>query len=1157
MMRLALVIAFLGLLRPGHAQWTDLASGIDDDLTGVYWWDTHVVICGERGIYFSTTAGIGTDAWTRFGITGSPSDEALYDRTSFSGVTAREAEQDVAYFAGTDTVEQRAIILRVNISDQSYGFLYIGATPSALNAISVNTAENRIHAVGDHGLVLRSTDLTSFTEVASGLDMSLLSLNSFSSTFLIGGEGVYVFCSDQTSGLTLTPHLSPGRTFRGIRAQSSTQHYGVGEAVYRFTSSASPTDLTSFEPFPLDGRDIMISGSSCWVATGHGMYKGGSNPGVLEWQPSAGNGAIDDIQIGFGSAEGYAVGENGLVLYTDDGGGSSVPFCGILSQGGCVGESTTVSGSSSWSDNTCAWQLDGEPFTGSCSGNFPLVIDEVGVHELTFSVSNGVHSDTAHLQIHIVDPPLVDLAVTVSDSILCKQGTTTITLAGSQADVTYTCRDITHEVDLANATGNGGMLQLNTSVIDGTADLVIEARNIYAACTRTLSDTIHIRVEETLARLHGDLVNALVGEGVGFYAHCDDAQHFDWDFGPSAQTPGSGLQDPEGISYLSPGPTDVTLICWSDAGCYDTLTSEGPFIFEEGAPDSCWTMMMVGNDPLWDGYGRACITDGHDTGDGFLVSGKSVENVLLPSRQGRTALVASESSGFLAKYTYSGVLRWWVETLGEPVSTIAAISSQSNGNILISGTEVVNRFLDNAGDTLPYFEYGNGYLLCLDARGRHQWHSCFSLASTAVIDVDSLDNIYVMGSLTGIARYWHEDVEYSFNTVAVEEGTFLMRTSPSGAPVWQTYIESEYTNPVKCWDMDVDAGGTISLGGDMEYGATFHSANGGPSYLAQPTELDYGGHMYAARYDANGQFLWCLYAIDNTYGSQVVAVATAENGDLFITGNNDLYATTQVRELHHSDGSVTEMTGYCEYFVAKLDAGGHLVWGNGPLFSCQSWTTGLDLTGDRVTSVSQFGYGGANGYMSSIGTTPLWCAASGGDLFMTVYDLDGALQHVYVPWTTLPNAYGNITDYRTPIFRDPVGTIMLLGEIRTTYGVSYWGDSLFTAEDDLWDGFISKPGLNCAQIPMPVDDPLENGPSSLSAYPNPFTGDLWLKLPHKDTWRITVLDALGRPACQPMVTEGREVKLPALLFNNASGPLVVVAASDTERHGARVVRVME
>ena len=176
---------------------------------------------------------------------------------------------------------------------------------------------------------------------------------------------------------------------------------------------------------------------------------------------------------------------------------------------------------------------------------------------------------------------------------------------------------------------------------------------------------------------------------------------------------------------------------------------------------------------------------------------------------------------------------------------------------------------------------------------------------------------------------------------------------------------------------------------------------------------------------------------------------------------------------------------------------------------------------------------------------------------MTVYDLDGALQHVYVPWTTLPNAYGNITDYRTPIFRDPVGTIMLLGEIRTTYGVSYWGDSLFTAEDDLWDGFISKPGLNCAQIPMPVDGPLENGPSSLSAYPNPFTGDLWLKLPHKDTWRITVLDALGRPACQPMVTEGREVKLPALLFNNASGPLVVVAAIDTERHGARVVRVME
>ncbi len=1157
MMRPFFLLALLGLLRPAHAQWTDLASGIDDDLTGVFWWDTHVVVCGEHGIYFSTTAGVGTDAWTRFEITGSSADDAQYDHTSFSGVTAREAEQDIAYFAGTDTVDQRAIILKVNISDQSYAFLHVGPTPSALNAISVNSAESRIHAVGDHGLVLRSTDLASFTEVASGLDMPLLSLNSLSGTFLIGGDGVYVFCSDQTSGLTLTPHLSPGRTFRGIRARSSTQQYGVGGAVYRFSSSASPTDLTSFEPYPLDGRDIVMSVNSCWVATGHGMYKGGSNPGILEWQPSAGTGAIDDIQFDVDFVEGYAVGENGRVLYTADGGGNSMPFCGILSQGGCVGESTLASGTSSWSDNSCSWQLDGEPVAGSCSGNFSLVIDDVGVHQLMFTVSNGIYSDTAHLQIHIVDPPLVDLAVAVSDSILCKQGTTTITIAGTQTDVTYTCRDITHEEDLASATGNGGALQLNTAVIEGTADLVIEARNIYANCTRTLPDTIHIRVEETRARLHSDLVNALVGEGVGFYAHCDDAQHFVWDFGPTAEPPGSGLQDPEGISYGSPGPTEVTLICWSDAGCYDTLTSEGPFIFEEGAQDSCWTMMMVGNDPLWNGSGRACITDGHDTGDGFLVSGKSVENILLPSRQGRTVLLASGSSDFMAKYTYSGVLRWWVETLGEPVSTIAAISSQSNGNVLISGTDVVNRFLDNAGDTLPYFEYGNGYLMCLDARGRHQWHSCFYQASTSVIDVDSLDNVYVMGSLVNIGRYWYEGVEYFFNTEAVDHGTFLLRTSPIGVPIWQTYIASDYSNPVKCWDMDVDADGTISLGGDLEYGATFYSANDGPSYLAEPTEPDYGGHMYAARYDADGQFQWCLYAIDNDFGSQVVAVATAENGDLFITGNNDHYYTTQVSELHHSDGSVAEMTGYCGFFVAKLDASGHLAWGNGALFNCNSWTTGLDLTGDQLTAVSQFGGGGANGYISSISTPPLWCAASGGDLFMTVYNREGALQHVYVPWTTLPNAYGNVTSYRTPIFRDPEGTIMLLGEIRSTYGVSYWGDSLFTAEDEMWDGFISKPGLNCAQIPMPVQDAHDDQPLSLGAYPNPFTGDLRLELPHKGTWRLTVLDALGRSVCPPILTVVQELKLPSRLFNNSSGPLMVIAATGTERYSTRVVRVKD
>lgn len=1144
-----------------HAQWIHLATGINDRLTGVWFWGTTGVVCGDHGIYFTTTGGAGASSWTRLELAGTPVDSQRYENTRFTALACMSNLPDVVYASGNDTVNGTAVIMRLDINTQEASFPYIGPTGSRLNDIAFNSGGSRLFAAGDQGLLLRSPDLINFTVVPTGTLQALRSISSYGSAFLVGGDEILLDCTDGNSALTFTTHVRPSFFFHDVQATIGTYHFAVGPYGYRIQDYLLQTSFQyNYDPLPLNGRDITILSNSSWVATDHGIYKGNNSPNYYELQPSTAG--LDLHSVFFlSSTQGWAAGANGIVLYTTNGGGPTLPFTRIGTPGGCVGEPLQINAFTGTGIN-CRWYIDGVQVNTMCNGgNSTLTVNNIGAHELMFIANSngGGLSDTSITTFMVVAPPEVNLQWTVSDTVLCKREATQVTIFNSQTDVIYSVKDVNLDEIIATGTGTGADLVLLTDSIDSSTVLVIHARSTVADCSRTFPDSIHVRVEETTARLHATLVNAMPTETVDLYQQCTDAQNWSWSLGPTASITSSDLPVVAGVTFSTLGPTSIELICWSDQGCYDTTMVEGPYIYLEPPPDSCWAFAMPGRDTIHASFPAPHLRDAISTGDGFLISGGSYR-MHLPSRIGRSLDLPVGDGGFLAKYSYSGTLKWVVHSLGQEYLTVNSIDTFPGGDILIVGNFHGQHGLrDNVGDSIPIRGIIGGYLVRLDRNGRYIWQANSRDISWNSVRTDNTGNVYVVGQITelyvaGSAIYFHNDIPYPFITTAGHEWTVLMKTDGNGAPIWQTYFENHIVNPGGngVLDMDVDALGNIYLAGGVEISTLFRSANGGPTHLIDPPGVWYGEHLFVSKFDTDGQFLWSTSA-EHNHSSSAFAIKADEAGNTYITGFA-VASPTAIPVWVHSDGSTSTTSGAGRFFVAKLDPIGHLTWHHGSTATQYGTGSGLHLDADGILVVGNFHPTGANGYLTSTGTPQLWCAGGPADYFVAHYDVTGGLQQVYHPWSMIPNL-GQIGG-PTPILRDTLGHIIYMGSFASETGLEYYGDTIVSGMLTGFDGFIAKTGHSCTDFTTPIagsNTLLSNG---LLAYPNPVVDELHLSLPHSGTWDITLADMLGRTVRRTLSSTGELTVMLEEWMPHSSGVMLIIAEHMNERLTFRIVRSM-
>ncbi len=1031
-----------------NAQWVNLNTGINDNLTGAVFLDENGLACGAEGLYYTTTGGVGSGSWTRFEITNNTADAAIYENTAFTHCYSdfsNTANNGFVYACGQDTTTQKAVLMKIAIPSLTYQILYVGPTNSKLNKIDYAPSYNAYFAVGDDGLLLRFNSSQVFN-IPTSLTDDLLSVASAGSYILLGTDQKILRTSISVGALgtvNVVPTNSAINRDVLFGNSNSSNIYGVGGNSFSYTDFSSATNFTTRynQNFygPLDANGFILNSGYIFIGTSHGIYRSSyatssfSNIST-EWQVSSLNYDIKDFWKQDGTTDFYAFGSNGVILKTNGSGGATKPYVRINADGGCYPGGIPLSAVTG-SANTYSWYINNnlvQTGTNSFAYNFPAV----GTYTIDLTVQNSAgQQSTDSKTIYIVNPPQIDKTVTLSDAILCKQEAIQITIADSEPEVIYTLRmEGQSGTNYGQSSiSTGGLLTFTTGLIDVTGNYYIEAKNSLANCSRRFTGNFLITVEETKADFHAGLINAEVNEMVDFFENTTDAQNFDWQFTPNASVSGSSSPNPQ-LSFSAPGAVTTTLHAWSDNNCHDTVTNTKPYVFEpDAAAEECFMLTNNSNDPNWPGNYNPDIAQMTPTADGFLLCG-TYFNQIFDSNHGVTLNLAGKKGGYLSKYDSNGVIKWTVYNINTAFGNnndngVYSTAVDAAGNIYISG-KGTGKFIDNTGrstDLSATLNQPGYYLIKLNAKGELIWYWQNSYLGFVKMEVDSQNNLVTLSnhrdSFTVFQTYFNGALAQIIGqqVVTPQANNLIVKFAPSGNIIWDTKVYLNSANNVGLRNLGIDGNNNIYFTMHFDLQGTVYQAGSNTISETIMGDGSYGSKIGLIKMSPNGEVLWKLrsrtidangFPNDTTYANKMIVES---DGTMYITGTNstgyNYFGPLNFTHVFENTDGSTVATHQGPYFVAKVNTNGICQWIRGSGHTYYGHGYNLLKDGNEIHVVGQI----FNNNNDSDNSTALFDSTNGNgysltinkfDYFVSVYDEAGNLKRLF-----LNNDGGNINSF--------------------------------------------------------------------------------------------------------------------------------------------------
>ncbi len=1117
-----LLFVLLFISKFTFAAWVNMNTGISDKLNDVRFWSSNGVLAGNKGIYYTTTGGNGAGSWTRFKIITSHSDSVIYNHTQFYAMATSTTNQ--VYICGKDTVNNQAIILYLDISSLTYSIVYTGTSGSRLNSITFNTANTLLYAVGNNGLVIRS-NLTTYTVVNVGTTQTLNSIQVNGTYIAIVGNQVILNCTDSGT-LTANIYNYPSLNIKDGYPFASNNISGVGAAVYSFNVPGTYTTNYNYDHIPMNGNNLFYSTSGFYIATDHGIYKTDYYINYAEKQITSGNANINKVWfITNYSATGYAVGDNGLLMSTTNSGNPVKPYAKLYNLIiGCIGASSTLIGNPG-SAPSCSWYLNGNFLINGCTATYTFTI--AGTYTLSYVVWNSDYIyDTVSQVIAIAIPPAINFATTLSDSILCKKEAVQIGIDSSQSNYNYHLKIFGSTSVYGSVAGTGSAVILHSDSLTQGGNYYINVQSAYSQCYKSFTDTMKIIVEHTKADFHSALINADVNENNRFFQTCGDAQNFLWNFPAGTNTLQSSSAKLSGIQFSNTGPTNIQLICWSNNGCYDSITKPGPMVYHEPIPeDTCWAQMSNGLNPPASFSGNVGIASSTSTRDGYLMAGTAYRE-LYPSRYANTYGRITTGGGELVKYSRNGVLKWVVinkDTTGSLfVPKINSVYSDDKQNIFITGEIGSGNIYTNDGDSIVPNHYC--YLAKLDSTGALIWHITFYDAVPSGnyditfyhIKTDHSGNIY----LTGVCRQGASiDKGGVITPIPVATGSSnycLMKLDSLGNLIWNASLDLNNTNGANIMSFDVDKNNNVYMTGDCEHTSYFYSANTSTFMTLTEPVGTYGGRMFAAKYDSLGSVIWVMKGTTTNVingGATGNSIASDANGNSYITGVTDADMSTTLNfEVTDASSVVTTYPNVGVYYLMKVSPNGTVIWVTGSErvinTGASSSKSSLCLHKNIISVVGQLNIYSNNmwsGNLLSTNGSGVYIGDVSGNFFIADYDTTGLIQKV--------NITGNVISSGAPkeIFRDNHDMYYITGGVSNQGTFTVFNDSIHPFGQ--YGSYIGKMGLygcNVNSIVTSANPQKENNGNDISVYPNPVEINLIIDLGKSENSHIQIFNMMGQ-----------------------------------------------
>ena len=315
--------------------------------------------------------------------------------------------------------------------------------------------------------------------------------------------------------------------------------------------------------------------------------------------------------------------------------------------------------------------------------------------------------------------------------------------------------------------------------------------------------------------------------------------------------------------------------------------------------------------------------------------------IIVPTQIAMRELSSDSNSQdiFIAQYTSTGSVNWIARIAGALTDSGFGISTDSSGNIIVTGyydsnpLTVYDKYGTPFASTLTNTDSGtvNIFIVQYSSTGSVNWVAQISGSGTDVglsVSTDSAGNIIVTGYYSSNPlTFYNKNNGTAFATTLANSGGndgFIAQYSSAGNVNWVAQIAGGGYDGGKC--ISTDSSGNIIVTGNYNTGPlTFYNKNNGTAFAS--TLANSGiNDIFIAQYSSAGNVNW-VTQIAGTLTDTPSAVCTDSAGNINVTG---YYASSSLTFYNKNNGTAFASTlansGSNDVFIAQYSSAGNVNW---------------------------------------------------------------------------------------------------------------------------------------------------------------------------------------------------------------------------------------
>lgn len=462
------------------AQWAQQNSTIITHLQCVDFLNSNIGLVGGHDLVKTIDGGT---TWDTISYTGPLVN--YYNGNVYYGI--KVISNNIFVAAGWNVWDNASIIMYSSDAGITWSMTHQGSFGSGIQDLYFRN-NNIGFAVGINGLILKTTDGgLNWFPVISGTSQTLFSI-TFSDSFhgYIAGDNVIITTNDGGINWTTNTFNDVGQCVSG--KDSVIYLAGVNKLWKSSNYGVTWSDISA--PVNIYGPIYALNKDTVYTTDYERIFCG--NSGLSFWSsfPSSSVNKFNDIFM-VNNNIGYAVGDNGAIFRTSNGGWPGTPVSDFYTDTNIVCQYDSITFQNKTEPgHSYQWLLNGNLV--STDYNATIIFNTSGNNTISLIVNDGSYIDTSQFVINVIAQPIATaFSTTLTNDTLCPNNSTTINVVNSILGEKYQLFSGNTPIGAAQ-NGNGSTLIFNTGLLTSTTILTTKGM-VYNDC-----DTNYFSVNDTI-----------------------------------------------------------------------------------------------------------------------------------------------------------------------------------------------------------------------------------------------------------------------------------------------------------------------------------------------------------------------------------------------------------------------------------------------------------------------------------------------------------------------------------------------------------------------------------------------------------------------------------------------------------------------------------